>query len=54
MHNSFRGPRYDELEAEYLEIAGRYHGTKLIECIPSVRTKLTMRTRASAAGLWRV
>ena len=24
VHNSFRGPRYDELEAEYLQIAGRY------------------------------
>lgn len=24
VHNSFRGPRYDELEAEYLHIAGRY------------------------------
>jgi N-6 DNA Methylase len=24
VHNSFRGPRHDELEAEYLQIVGRY------------------------------
>ena len=24
VHNSYRGPSYDELEAEYLQIAGRY------------------------------
>lgn len=25
VHNSFRGPRYDELEAEYLQVASRYN-----------------------------
>ena len=29
VHNSFRGPRYDELEAEYLQIAGRYDRDEL-------------------------
>lgn len=29
VHNSFRGPRYDELEAEYLQIAGMYDREEL-------------------------
>ena len=29
VHNSLRGPRYDDLEAEYLQIAGRYERDEL-------------------------
>lgn len=53
VHNSFRGPRYDELEAEHLKGAGSYPGTELVECTTSARAKLTSNTRASAAGVWR-